>query len=238
MDRVIFRYFPGDSLIHRFDPRIKLPGCALFCYAALQPGPRNLAITAGALLAAFLFARIPLKTLLIDFLRFVPLLTALFLAVFFSSDDGGPLVPAALAAGRFALLILAGNLLIQTTALSRISAAVRWFLTPLPRRLAGRLGTMIGLSVGLIPLFFQELEESRDALKARGLRARKQPLRWAVKLLTPLLARVFLRTEEMAEAMEGRCYSDERSSLPLKAQGIDWLFGLAVILLVLAICQT
>lgn len=229
MDGLIFRYIPGSSVIHRFDPRLKLPVFAFVCYALLRGSPPGLLFILALLGASILAAGIPLKTLAVDFFRFLPLVGLLFAGVLFSGDGGLQPGPAGIAATRFALLILAGNTLVQTTCLESLKAAVAWFLKPVPLVNGGRIASMLGLTLGLLPRFFTELEESKDALKNRGLSPGRRPLRWTVFLIRPVLIRLFLRTEETVEAMESRCYTDTKVFPPMNIRPMDWIiFGIAV----------
>ena len=230
MDRVIFRYFPGNGIIHRFDSRFKLPAFALLCFAIIRSGYTGVALIVFLVTASVFISRLPLKILAVDFLRFLPLILILFTAVFLAGPTRANLGPSCMAAVRFALVILVGNLLIQTTSLRSISTAVAWYLKPVPFLREGRIATMIGLTISLIPLFFLELEESKHALASRGLSPRRRPFRWITFLLYPLLIRIFLKTDETAQAMEARCYTDERVSPVRRIRPGDWV-GLGVLLL-------
>jgi energy-coupling factor transporter transmembrane protein EcfT len=57
---------------------------------------------------------------------------------------------------------------------------------------------------------------------------RRNPLRRAVKLCVPIMSRVFEKSDQLALAMEARCYSERRTAPALRAARRDWLlFGLS-----------
>jgi len=230
MDGLIFRYFPAESSIHRFDPRFKLPAFALICFTVLRTDCKGIILPGLLVLLALFMSRIHVRFAAHQCIRFLPLIVMYFAAIFLSDPGTDRAAAAAMAALRFTLVILSGNLFIQTTSLKSISSAVRWYTKPVPLLKGGRIATMIGLTISLIPVFFNELEESKDALRARGLSPGKRPVRWTIVLVRPLLTRLFLATEATAEAMEARCYSDDRSSVPLKAGASDWIILGTVIL--------
>lgn len=230
MDGLIFRYFPAESSIHRFDPRFKLPAFAFICFTVLRTDCEGIVLPGLLVSLAIFMSRIPLRFIAHQCIRFLPLIVMYFTAMFLTSPGTNRTAAAGLAALRFTLVILSGNLFIQTTSLKSISSAVRWYTKPVPLLKGGRIATMISLTISLIPIFFNELEESKDALRARGLSPGKRPIRWIIVLVRPLLTRLFLAAEETAEAMEARCYSDDRSAAPLKTGVSDWIMLGTVIL--------
>lgn len=87
---------------------------------------------------------------------------------------------------------------------------------------------MVGLTLSLIPLVFDTYREISDAQAARCLQGRRNPLRRLRLLVLPLMLKTFGRADHLAEAMESRCYSDERTFVTLTSRRADWLVGLLV----------
>ncbi|MEJ5359496.1 MAG: energy-coupling factor transporter transmembrane component T [Desulfobacterales bacterium] len=122
---------------------------------------------------------------------------------------------------RLLLVFLLGAMLVTTTPAAEVKAAVEWFLRPLPGVPAARVGTLLGLMVRLVPLAFAEIESLREAQAARGGGRRGNPVRRIRCLALPALARIVLRAESLALAMEARCYRDERSPRPMRLRPRD-----------------
>jgi energy-coupling factor transporter transmembrane protein EcfT len=111
-----------------------------------------------------------------------------------------------------------GFLLMATTRIAHIRAALVWFLAPIPLVDEKALATMVGLLVRFLPVILFQAAEISDAQRARGIERRKNPLIRLVKFSIPLFRRVFLSADELAAAMQARCYSEQRT-LPQLAFG-------------------
>jgi energy-coupling factor transporter transmembrane protein EcfT len=73
-------------------------------------------------------------------------------------------------------------------------------------------------------VIFEEVSRVSDAQRARAVENRRNPLRRAVKLGAPIMIRVFERSDQLALAMEARCYSERRTQPALKAVLTDWVW--------------
>jgi energy-coupling factor transporter transmembrane protein EcfT len=235
-----FAYLPGASILHRLDVRIKLAWVAAASLASLQLDFAGIGLMALPLLAAAAGCRRSVRIQSSE-LRWIGLLLAFVFAARALSTDGPPafsvlslditregLREGALIALRLALVFLVGTLLMATTRPAEVKAGVQWFLKPLPFVPAERVGTMLGLLVRFIPVIFEEVSRVSDAQRARAVENRRNPLRRAVKLGVPIMRRVFERSDQLALAMEARCYSERRTAPVLRAARRDWLlFGLS-----------
>jgi energy-coupling factor transporter transmembrane protein EcfT len=129
---------------------------------------------------------------------------------------------------RLALIFAVGALFLGTTRPTEIRAGVQWFLRPLPFVPAERVGTMLGLLVRFIPVIFEEVARASDAQRARAVENRRNPIRRAAMLGVPIMRRVFERSDQLALAMEARCFCERRTEPELRAARRDWLlFGLS-----------
>ena len=82
---------------------------------------------------------------------------------------------------------------------------------------------MIGLLVRFIPVILTQATEQGEALRARAIDNRRNPLRRTVFLCMPLLRRTFVTADRLALAMEARCYGSQRTTgHPWRMTVRDW----------------
>lgn len=222
------------------DPRFKLAGLILLSLSALWTGLPGALVLVAAPLALLAAARLPWSSAFRDLKVFFILLAFVFVARALSAEAppawtvlGIPLSPVGLREGllvaaRLLAVTLLGLALVVTTRPSDITAAVEWALTPVPLVPGPRIAVMMGLIIRFIPLIFDQARETSDALKARGLENRRNPVRRLAKLILPLVRRTFLDADQLALAMEARCYSERRTGPELHAAPRDWI-GLGIV---------
>jgi energy-coupling factor transporter transmembrane protein EcfT len=234
-----FVYRPGATILHRLDVRMKLALVAAASLASLRLDFAGIGLMALPLISAAAGCRRSLRIPAGE-LRWIGLLLAFVFGARVLSTDGTTvfsvlalditlegLREGSLACLRLALVFLAGALLMAATRPADIKAGVQWFLKPLPLVPAERVGTMLGLLVRFIPVIFEEVSRVSDAQRARAVENLRNPLRRAVKLGVPIMSRVFERSDQLALAMEARCYSERRTQPALRTTRRDWvLFGL------------
>jgi energy-coupling factor transporter transmembrane protein EcfT len=234
-----FAYRRGTSLLHRLDVRMKLVLMAAASLIALRLDFSEIGLMALSLAVVAAGCRRSLRIqthelrwvgLLLGFVFFARLLSADGTTVFsiFALDISREgLQDGARISLRLALVFLIGMLLMATTRSVEIKAGVQWFLKLLPFIPAERVGTMLGLLVRFIPVIFEEISVAFEAQRARAVENRRNPLQRAVKLGLPTMSRVFGRSEQLALAMEARCYSELRTPPALKAVLKDWVLFMA-----------
>jgi len=236
------RYQPGDSLIHRLDVRVKLLALVLLALSTARADFGDLIIL-GLLIAAGIFFTRPLFTK-----RFSGILWWLgFLLVVFAAraltTAGTPLLSFRIftvtregvfeglqVAGRLAAIGLLGLLLVASTRSVEIKAGVQWLLRPVPGPAAGRVATMLGLLLRFIPMIFEQAQRTSEAIKARGIQRRRNPLYRIKFFALPLLRRLFEDTDNLILAMQARGYQDRRTDPPLSFKTTDAVVGLGLVL--------
>ena len=248
-DITIGQHFPGNSLVHRFDPRLKL--VLTIAYIVLlfaASNPLGLALSILFLAAMYKMAKIPGKMILKSLKPILPIVifTAL-LNLFFVSGEGEPLVHiwfltiyaegvryAVLMAVRVMALIAGTSLLTYTTSPIVLTDAIECLLRPLARLHlpVHELAMMMTIALRFIPLLIEETEKIMNAQKARGAQLDSGTLAQRVKALVPVLIPLFIsafrRADELATAMECRCYhgGEGRTRLKtLRLTGKDWLLS-------------
>lgn len=227
MEKMIFgRYIPGDSLIHRLDPRAKI--LFVFLFIAIVFVANN-ALTYGILLA-FTFGVIFLSKIRLYFLVnglkpvFILLIFTFLLHLFFT--QGGQLLfsigfvdiyEEGLRQGvfisiRFLVLVFITSILTLTTSPISITDGIEVLLGPFKRLKlpVHELALMMSISLRFIPTLMDETGKIMKAQMARGSDIGSGPVKERVKavvpLLIPLFVSAFKRAEDLATAMEVRGY--------------------------------
>ncbi len=257
MRMALAQYYPRSSLVHRLDPRCKVIAVlAIVVGLFLRGSFAALAVYGAAALVGLLLSGVPLGWVARG-LRPVAWLLALTFVVQILFAPGpafatlGPLHLSAhglAVAGylclRLVVLIVASLLLTLTTPPIALTDALAWLGRPL-RRLrvpTEELALMVTIALRFIPTLLQEIDTIMKAQRARGARYdRGGPVRRAralVPVLVPLFILSFRRADELALAMEARCYQPgaPRTRLhPLRARWTDAvLLGLIAAVVVLA----
>ena len=223
---VLGQFVPGDSPVHRLDPRTKI--LAMIAYIVLVFLVRAMPVFAvpllfvlGALLASGVPARYALSSLrpmrwLIAFMFLINLFFTQGERVLFSwwivrvTAEG--VRQAVFISLRLILLVAGTSLLTLTTSPIALTDGLERLLKPLKRIRfpAHELAMMMSIALRFIPTLLEETERIRKAQMARGadfetggLLARARAM---VPLLVPLFVSAFRRADELAMAMESRCY--------------------------------
>jgi energy-coupling factor transport system permease protein len=227
MEKMIFgRYVPGDSILHRMDPRSKLIIVFLFvCVVFIA----NNAWTYG-ILAAYTFimvgmSKIPPRFLYGGLKPILLLVVFTFLLHVFMTKEGelvfdlgwlkiyeGGIRQGIFISLRFFLLILITSLLTLTTTPIEITDGLETLLNPLKKVHfpVHELALMMSISLRFIPTLMQETDKIMKAQTARGVEYNSGPIKERIKAIVPLLIPLFIssfkRAEELAVAMEARGY--------------------------------
>lgn len=243
-------YVPGDSPLHRADPRAKLL-IAFFLVAALfavQSWYVVVALCATLFLACGI-ARISLKTFL-GMLKPVLWIGAFTLVVnAFSLQGGLHFVPAGFTRGVFffiRLLVVMGStaLVTLTTSPVALTDGIAYMMRPLARIKVPveDIAMMISIGIRFIPTIAEEIERIMLAQRARGAKFDEGSLlkrmRAWIPLLIPLFVGLFRRADALARSMDARCYTGVgRTHLrQLKMRASDWVvMALSAAFLVLII---
>jgi energy-coupling factor transport system permease protein len=219
------QYIPGDSLLHRLDPRTKVIGVLAAAASILAASNwQGFVLAALLTITALLLSKLSLRILLGSLKSLWILLAFTFLIqVFFTPGvvvaGLGPLKISqeGIAAGseiflRLAMLIMTAFLLTLTTPPIKLTAGLEYMISPLKRLgvPAHELAMMMTLAIRFIPTLLQEAEVVIKAQRSRGAGfTTGSPAKWAKSLLplfVPLFAGALRRADDMAVAMEARCY--------------------------------
>ncbi len=220
------QYFPGNSLMHRLDPRVKLlltiAIIVLIFFVHTYWG--YLAIL-GMLLLAVACSRISIKFVLkgIRPMWFVILLTFVMNIFFLTGEkilwqwgaikiyQEGILKAIELAI-RLILLVMCSTILTLTTSPKEITDALESLLRPLKvvRFPVHEMALMMSIALRFIPTLMEETDRIMKAQTARGASfdsgGLMEKAKGMIPILVPLFVSAFKRADELALAMEARCY--------------------------------
>ena len=230
------------------DVRLKLILMAGVSVAGLRLGFAGLSMLMALLIIFFSVFR-PAARVHFSELRWVFFLLALVFIARVFSTDGTPLAafgPVAvtreglregtLVCLRLVLVFIVGAAFIATTRSSEIKAGVQWFLKPVPWVPAERVATMLSLVARFMPVILEQAAKTSDAQRARAGENRRNPIRRLTAFGIPLMRRTFETADNLAVAMEARCYSETRTDPDLTTGRKDWVFfGTAVALILMAV---
>lgn len=241
----IGQYYPGESLVHRVDPRLKI--MVVLAYAVILFVVRNFisfAIVAVFILGLIYLARLPWRWVFRGLKPLVYILGfTLVLHLFTTAGPAwfmiGPLkvTRAGFLTGTFVcirliLLVLGTSLISLTTTPIELTDGLEYLLSPLKviKVPAHELAMMMTIALRFIPTLLSETDKIIKAQSSRGADFESGNIFKRAKnfipLLVPLFISVFRRADELALAMESRCYrgGEGRTRLnELKMGGADWV---------------
>ncbi|MDE6679099.1 MAG: energy-coupling factor transporter transmembrane protein EcfT [Ruminococcus sp.] len=225
-DITIGQFFPADSVIHRLDPRFKIVMTLLFIIM-LFTGQSVVSLVFGIAytLTAILLSKIKLRMFaksikpLMPFLLVTALLNILFVSdgtvyfhwKFLKITSEGINVSVVMII-RIIVLIAGSSLLTYTTSPITLTDAVERLLSPLKKFKfpVHELAMMMSIALRFIPTLIEETDKIISAQKARGAEidtgSIKDRAKNLVSILVPLFISAFRRADELATAMECRCY--------------------------------
>ena len=224
-DITLGQYYPGSSWVHKLDPRIKIISTIVYIVALFIAGTFiGMAISAVALGIVIAISRVPLNFILKG-------LKPVFLIIIFTFTinmfmiQGEPIVKfwiftitkeglrmAVFMGIRLVLLIIGSSLLTLTTKPINLTDGIESMLRPLkcigvP---AHELAMMMTIALRFIPTLLEETDKIMKAQMARGADFESGNIIRRAKNLIPLLVPLFISAfriaQELAMAMEARCY--------------------------------
>lgn len=244
-DITLGQYFPGNTIVHRLDPRTKLIAVVLYIVALFSAGSFfTTGIVLLVLVIAVFLSRIPPAALLkgLKPLIMIVILTG-FLNLFYT--DGHILVQwwifritaegirrAVLMVLRILLLVCGTFLLTYTTSPLSLTDGLERLMSPLKklRFPVHELSMMMSIALRFIPTLIEETDKIMSAQKARGADFETGSLtkraRALLPILVPLFVSAFRRADELATAMECRCYHGGVGRTRMKSLSMytsDWV---------------
>lgn len=236
--RIVLHYFPGNSLLHRWDARSKLLGLLMMTTTLLQSSIPWLILASSILVGLLIVSKLPLRQFFRDFRMWVIFLFILFILQAFFSEGPRlralPWLPVSrdgvLLGGftgcRLGLMLGYAILFSAITRPRELRDALIWFLKPIPFLPERRIGLMASLTLHFFSIILDQAEETRLAQKARQGDRTRNPFRKAKYLILPVLRRSLVRAEDITYALAARGYRDD---IPLHLPQWDFFHILPLI---------
>lgn len=224
-DITLGQYYPGNSWIHRLDPRIKIMATILYVVALFVVDDFiGFAIAFIGLVGVVLISKVPFRFILRG-LKPVFLIIAFTFIINLFMIKGEVLVSfwvleitkegirtAVFMAVRLVLLIIGSSLLTLTTKPISLTDGIEALLSPFKKLglPAHELAMMMTIALRFIPTLLEETDKIMKAQQARGADFESGNIMRRAKALIPILVPLFISAfriaQDLAMAMEARCY--------------------------------
>ena len=240
----IGQYYPADSILHRLDPRVKFIGTILYIISLFLIRNRGYIVAAAFLAALILLSKVPFRFMIrglkaIIFLLLFTMILNTFLTpgeivwqwkALHITKEG--LRTAGTMAVRLILLILGASLMTLTTTPNILTSGMETLFRPLKKIHVPvhEIAMMMSIALRFIPILLEETDKIMKAQTARGADFETGGLLRRAKAMIPLLVPLFIsafrRANDLALAMEARCYhgGEGRTKMkPLVYQTRDYI---------------
>lgn len=228
-------YIPGDTVIHRLDPRTKLLGglAIIITILAVNSWP-VFVLNAVLILLVIYLAKIDFKAVLhgVKWLWFIILFSFIFQCIYVKGSPLFVLGPLTITKEglylsvitflRLFILYLSSTILTMTTSPMKLASGLEALFAPL-RYLkvpVNQMAMLISISLRFIPTIIEEAEGITRAQKSRGAPVNSAKklvrLQTSMAVLIPLVVGSLQRATDLATAMESRCYTGGPSYRRLK----------------------
>lgn len=258
-DITLGQYFPGNSFVHRLDPRTKLIVVVLYIVALfVAKSWISYGLMLAFLLTAIKVSRIPPKAIIRGMKPLIIILMFTGILNLFYSEGGRVLVSfwkitittegvkrAIFMVGRILMLISGTFLLTYTTSPIALTDGLESLMSPLKKIHVPvhELSMMMCIALRFIPTLIEETDKIMNAQKARGADFESGSIIDRAKALIPVLVPLFIsafrRADELATAMECRCYQggDGRTKMKLLryTRWDFYAFGMGIALVIVTI---
>ena len=247
------QYYPGNSVLHKLDARVKILLSIAFIVAVFLVKEYHFwafLLLAGFVILSVLVARVSVFRVIksIRGVLFFVVFSAV-LQIFFNrngtvlwewqfihiTDDG--LLTAAYVACRIVLIVMGTSVLTLTTTPVAIADGIESLLTPLKwvKFPVHEFALIMSIALRFIPTLMDETDRIIRAQKARGADFESGNLfrraKALVPILIPLLISAFRRADELGDAMDARCYAGSKNRTKYKKLRLTWRDFVAAVLM-------
>ena len=244
------QYYPANSFVHNMDPRSKLACVVMFITAVFMcDKPEHFLLIGSFILFVILISKVPLKSVLksIKGIMFLVIFTATLNLFFYKEGrilfELGPirltyegLIFSATMAIRLVTLVMGTTLLTLTTTPMALTDGLESILSPFKKILPVHdIAIIMSITLRFIPSLMDEIDRIMMAQKARGASFDQGGLIKRAKALLPVLIPLFVSSftlaDELALALEARCYSATPNRTKFKKLKLSYRDVLGVIVL-------
>ncbi len=257
-DITIGQYYPSKSVLHRLDPRVKLVSTLLYLVSLfLFKSISGYLIATLFLFTVIRMSKVPFKHIVKGLKPIVMLLMITVIFNLFLTRNGdvlfhagiltvteGGLVTAVYMAVRLVYLIIGSSLMTFTTTPNELTDGIEALLHPLNkvRVPVHEVAMMMSIALRFIPILLEETDKIMKAQQARGADFESgniiQRAKAMIPILVPLFVSAFRRANDLAMAMEARCYrgGEGRTRMkPLRYESRDRIAYIVVIVYVITV---
>lgn len=251
-DITIGQFFPGKSVVHRIDPRIKV--CVVIFMIVLlflSDNFYSLGTAVVFLSACMVLSKVPVKLYLrsLKAIIFIIIFTAA-LNIFYGTGEPiaqfwvfkitvNGILNSIFMTVRLVFVILASSILTFTTSPTQLTDAIERLLKPLTyiKVPVHEFAMMMTIALRFVPTLLEETDKIMSAQKARGADMESggiiQRIKALIPVLIPLFVSAFRRAFDLATAMESRCYHGGKGRTKMKSLKIGRvdIAGMVVVLL-------
>lgn len=234
-DITIGKYYKTDSIIHRLDPRVKIIWTLQFMVIIISLNRILLYVPVIlTLLMIIITSKVPFKTIIktVKSMTFLIAFTFVLNIIFTSGDEilkiwiikitKEGLYLGITMAIRLAILVVEASLLMHTTTPIHLSDGIEKLLSPLKKigLPTSEIAMMMTISLRFIPTLIEETDKIMKAQISRGADFESKNFisraKGMIPLLVPLFISAFRRADELAIAMESRCYHSGEGKTHMK----------------------
>lgn len=232
------QYYPAISFVHRMDPRFKIVILILylvtvfFCDSFFSFG-----FMTAFVLVTILLSRVPILKVLksLKLVIIILVLTTLLMMIFYTDTENAPLaewgifhiylngIYSAIKLGwRLMLLVMMPTVLTLTSTPTELCDGLESLLSPLKilHFPVHELALIMSIALRLIPTLIEETDKIMNAQKARGAafesRNPFKKIKAMIPVLIPLFVSSFRRADDLADAMDSRCYRGAKGRTRMK----------------------
>ena len=257
-DITIGQYYPAKSILHRLDPRVKLVSTLLYLISLFLFKSIPGYLVATLFLAAVIqVSKVPFKHIVKGLKPIIMLLLITVIFNLFLTRSGdvlfhkwiititeGGLVTAVYMAIRLVYLIIGSSLMTFTTTPNELTDGIEKLLYPLNKIHVPvhEVAMMMSIALRFIPILLEETDKIMKAQIARGADLESgnmiQKAKAMIPILVPLFVSAFRRANDLAMAMEARCYrgGEGRTKMkPLQYHSCDRIAYIVVIVYVIGV---
>ena len=257
-DITIGQYYPAKSILHRLDPRVKLVSTLLYLISLFLFKSIPGYLVATLFLAAVIkVSKVPFKHIVKGLKPIIMLLLITVIFNLFLTRSGdvlfhkwiititeGGLVTAVYMAIRLIYLIIGSSLMTFTTTPNELTDGIEKLLHPLNKLHVPvhEVAMMMSIALRFIPILLEETDKIMKAQIARGADLESgnmiQKAKAMIPILVPLFVSAFRRANDLAMAMEARCYrgGEGRTKMkPLQYHSRDRIAYIVVIVYVIGV---
>ena len=251
-DITIGQYYQTESPLHRLDPRVKITGTFIFIVTLfVAKNVTSYAVATAFLIAVILLSRVPFS-FIVRGMKAVVIILLITVVFNLFLTPGIPLVSfwrfritgeglktAAYTAVRLTYLIIGSSIMTLTTTPNNLTDGLESLMKPLKlfRVPVHEIAMMMSIALRFIPILMEETDKIMKAQLSRGADFESGGIikrsRALIPLLVPLFVSAFRRANDLAMAMEARCYhgGEGRTKMkPLVYRGADFTAYIVLII--------